>query len=449
MRERVRAGIDGEFESLFCEAFDGLGAGDDVVHIRSLEVTLSVASAGDLLERLREGLETALREACHAASVAARKPAARTTDAPAYLRSVLLHYLAHGELAWHAASLATDAMAHALREQARGLAEEATPLAAFAAEPLRARIAAAMRLLQLLDAAARARIVQQALGSARGAPRSALAARLANALSRESLAADRVLRAQALALASSARASSGEDAAAWAAARQAIAAVLRDDSAQPRDPLAALGRPLDAAALAHDAPSAMPETRAGIERTAACEVPPEHAACEGIAALDAGLVLLHAYLPALLAECGLVATGSREIAGTCLPRAAMLLHWLMAGRDEAFEYELATAKLLLGVAPERALLTDTRLLTDADRAEGDALLAAAVSHWTALGSTSIDGLRTAFLQRRGTLRDLGHAWHLQVQPGPFDVLLARAPWALGIVKLPWMTRPISIDWPTR
>jgi hypothetical protein len=65
-----------------------------------------------------------------------------------------------------------------------------------------------------------------------------------------------------------------------------------------------------------------------------------------------------------------------------------------------------------------------------------------------LGETSIDGLRHTFLQRRGVLRDAGHAWNLQVEPAAFDVLLASLPWTFGIVRLPWMTRPIFIEWPT-
>jgi len=169
---------------------------------------------------------------------------------------------------------------------------------------------------------------------------------------------------------------------------------------------------------------------------------------EGVPAHDAGLVLLHPYLERLFDAAGIARDGAGRIPEASAPRAAALLHWLLAGREEIHEFELATIKVLLGLEPGRMLLVASGLLSQVDRAEADALLAAAVSHWTLLGETSIDGLRQTFLQRRGVLRDLGPAWNLQVEPAPFDVLLGSLPWAFNIVKLPWMTRPIFIEWPT-
>jgi len=69
-------------------------------------------------------------------------------------------------------------------------------------------------------------------------------------------------------------------------------------------------------------------------------------------------------------------------------------------------------------------------------------------HWKALGKTSVDGLRVAFLQRRGALREEEDGWRLQLEPESFDVLLGHLPWGLATVKLPWMTRPLYTDWPT-
>ena len=169
---------------------------------------------------------------------------------------------------------------------------------------------------------------------------------------------------------------------------------------------------------------------------------------EGVPAHDAGLVLLHPYLDRLFDAVGLARDDAGAIPEASLPRVAALLHWLLAGREEIHEFELATIKVLLGATPERMVLVAPGLLSENDRAEADALLTAAVSHWEVLGETSIDGLRRTFLQRRGVLRDLGHAWSLQVEPAPFDVLLASLPWTFNIVKLPWMTRPIFIEWPT-
>jgi hypothetical protein len=131
-----------------------------------------------------------------------------------------------------------------------------------------------------------------------------------------------------------------------------------------------------------------------------------------------------------------------------LPRAAALLHWLATGREEVFEFELGLIKVLLGLTPDDPLPVADGLLSDGDRTEGDALLAAAIEHWHALGRTSIAGLRVSFLQRRGLLARDERGWQLRVEPESFDVLLGRLPWGIGITKLPWMTRPLFTDWPT-
>ena len=131
-----------------------------------------------------------------------------------------------------------------------------------------------------------------------------------------------------------------------------------------------------------------------------------------------------------------------------LPRAAAMLHWLASEREEIYEFELTTIKVLLGLMPDHVLLAGAGLLSEADRIEADALLAAAISHWGALGKTGVAALRMSFLQRRGLLRNMGSGWQLQVEPESFDLLLGKLPWGISIVRLPWMTRPIFTDWPT-
>jgi hypothetical protein len=162
-----------------------------------------------------------------------------------------------------------------------------------------------------------------------------------------------------------------------------------------------------------------------------------------IAVRCAGLVLLHPFLPRLFESVGLLGLPWPE-----LPRAAALLHWLATGRDEVHELELCFVKILLGLRPEEPLLVEAGLLTAADREEGEALLQAAVQHWSALKGTTSTGLRASFLQRGGLLREDDAGWRLQVEPAAFDLLLDHLPWGIGVVKLPWMTRPIFTDWPT-
>jgi hypothetical protein len=168
----------------------------------------------------------------------------------------------------------------------------------------------------------------------------------------------------------------------------------------------------------------------------------------GVLVPHAGLVLLHPFLPQLFGAVGVVRPGEKALTVDQLPRSAALLHWLAVGRTEVYEFELPLVKVLLGISPENPLSVAAGLLSESDRAEGDALLAAVVEHWSALGKTSIDGLRGSFLRRRGLLRAGERGWQLQMESESFDVLLGRLPWAVGIVKLPWMPTPMFIDWPT-
>ena len=85
-------------------------------------------------------------------------------------------------------------------------------------------------------------------------------------------------------------------------------------------------------------------------------------------------------------------------------------------------------------------------LSEADAAEAESLLRAAIGHWTALGQASPAALRETFLQRPGRLGRVAEGWRLEVERRGTDVLLDRLPWGLGAVRLPWMPHPLFVDW---
>jgi hypothetical protein len=167
-----------------------------------------------------------------------------------------------------------------------------------------------------------------------------------------------------------------------------------------------------------------------------------------VAVDHAGLVLIHPFLPTLFERTGITQTTQRSIAVEALPRAAALLAYAARGDDDPREFELGLIKVLLGLRPETVLLVPAGLVSDADRMEIDDLLHSVVEHWQVLKHTSIGGLRTSFLQRRGLLADIDAAWRLRVESHGFDVLVQHLPWALSTTTLPWMTKPIFTEWPT-
>jgi hypothetical protein len=172
--------------------------------------------------------------------------------------------------------------------------------------------------------------------------------------------------------------------------------------------------------------------------------PADDAPLESIYVLNAGLVLASAYLPRLFDMLGLVEK-KRFINRDATERAIHLLEVLANNRTAAPEFQLALNKVLCGVAGAAPIAGGIEI-TPAEQEAVDGLIRSMIAHWKALGNTSPEGLRTAFLQREGFLALKGDAWHLQVQGRSYDMLLDRLPWPYTPVKYPWMARPIHVEW---
>jgi hypothetical protein len=163
---------------------------------------------------------------------------------------------------------------------------------------------------------------------------------------------------------------------------------------------------------------------------------------EGVYIENAGLVLLHPFLPRLFEGLGIAA----EDTLIQPERALGLLHFLTTGQRIAPEYEVILPKILCNLPLEAPVESDIGL-TQSETEEAEALLEAVVHHWEALRNTSIDGLRGTFLLRLGklSLRDDGD-WLLQIEANTVDILLNNLPWGIGMIKLPWMQRMLWVEW---
>ena len=449
-RMQLRAEMD-SLSSVFAEAFDAVAGDDEVLRIPrlSLEIALPAEGGvpGSFARLLHAELARALR---HRVPRESSSACARRITRAASVRQALLHYLATGRVPWHESDAVPGTVARALEEEARALASDPEAFeAVLPKSPFAHRLAACFRWLQLVEADDGSRMLASLSRPGNGDDADVAALRAAIAGSPAG-APYEALRLRALALAF-------ESLDAPACAASSTRHVLRQELGREASFLAA--KAIDVTDPRKGAMAKREVTRevAGEPRVPrrvdrAPAIAPDSWPVEeeeGFTGHDAGLVLLHPYLPRLFEATAIGADDAREIPEPSLPRAAALLHYLLRGEDEIHEFELVVIKVLLGIAPDRMVLVGDGLLAAADREEADALLAAAIDHWPGLGSTSRAGLRQAFLQRHGRLRDAGAAWTLQVETSPFDVLLARIPWTLGTVKLPWMTRPIFIDWPTR
>ncbi|ABD80310.1 contractile injection system tape measure protein [Saccharophagus degradans] len=159
----------------------------------------------------------------------------------------------------------------------------------------------------------------------------------------------------------------------------------------------------------------------------------------------AGLVLLFPYLPRLFNACNIV-LDEKRIAVNQLPQAARLLAYLAQGNNFCHEYQLGTIKLLLGLPLDAALPLENIPLTTAEIEQCESLLASFINHWAAIKNTSIDGVRSAFLQREGYAKLTDQGWSIYIERNGYDALLDQLPFSLSVVKLPWMKHALQIEW---
>jgi hypothetical protein len=163
---------------------------------------------------------------------------------------------------------------------------------------------------------------------------------------------------------------------------------------------------------------------------------------EGIYIENAGLILLHPFLPQFFTALAI----AKEDQLIQPERALCLLHFLTTGLLIAPEYEVTLAKVLCNIPLDTPVESDMGL-SELELEEAKALLDAVIHHWDALRNTSIDGLRGEFLLRFGKLsvRNDGD-WLLQIENKTADILLNQLPWGISMIKLPWMQRMLWVEW---
>jgi hypothetical protein len=159
---------------------------------------------------------------------------------------------------------------------------------------------------------------------------------------------------------------------------------------------------------------------------------------------NAGLVLLHPFLPALFDNLTLIE--EKDWFGeTSVYKAVMAMQFMVTGKDETEEFDLVLNKILCGIAVDEVV--PTAILPDEEtKTECDVLLMEVIKHWDVLKNTSIAGFREAFLQRNGKLSKVDNGWQLLVEQKTIDILLNQLPWGIGLIKLPWMNEMLYVEW---
>ena len=158
----------------------------------------------------------------------------------------------------------------------------------------------------------------------------------------------------------------------------------------------------------------------------------------------AGLILVAPFFTQLFKRLGFIEQKD-FVSDEYKTRAVSIMDYITTGRFQPEEHQLVLHKILAGL-PAEFPLDPVPGLSDEEIATADSMLDAVITNWKAIGNTSREGLREAFLQREGKLTRIENGWDLTVATHGIDVLLEKLPWGITIIRLPWMHDIINVQW---
>lgn len=159
---------------------------------------------------------------------------------------------------------------------------------------------------------------------------------------------------------------------------------------------------------------------------------------------NAGLILLHPFLPTFFTRTNLMHEG-KFIDEHKQFRAPCLLQYAVTGSEKHAEHQMVLNKILSGIKAEEAL-PEISILSEQEKQVSNELLRVVIQQWEKMKNTSIEGFRTSFLQREGALTLTADAWVLKIEQRGYDILLQTLPWGMGMIKTSWMDKPLIVEW---
>ena len=164
---------------------------------------------------------------------------------------------------------------------------------------------------------------------------------------------------------------------------------------------------------------------------------------DGIYVANAGVVLLHPFLPGFFRNIGFVEKENFVDFSVC-QKAVVMLHYLATGNTIPEEHELVIPKMLCASPINEPVSNNISFSTEELR-EAEDLLTSSIAQWEILKGTSPAGLRESFLQRGGKLFMKNDQPHLQIEASAIDMLLDHLPWNLSMIMLPYLAhRPLTV-----
>lgn len=165
---------------------------------------------------------------------------------------------------------------------------------------------------------------------------------------------------------------------------------------------------------------------------------------EGIPVRNGGLVLLWPYLGRLFSRLQLT-DGKNFLGDRELSRAIRLTEYVVTGRTDMEEHQLALNKVLCGAPLDFEVPAEL----DVTPEEADLslkMLQGAIRNWEKLKTTKPETFRETFLRREAIIYRVDERWELVVQRKPYDMLLDTLPWNITMIQLSWMPDRLVVQW---
>ena len=160
---------------------------------------------------------------------------------------------------------------------------------------------------------------------------------------------------------------------------------------------------------------------------------------------NAGLILLHPFLPAFFSLLGLLTEKHHFTSTEAQKRAVHLLRHLTGIEVEKPSLPLTLEKVLCGLPLSFPIENDFNITPEEQR-EAEELLNTICEYWKPLNRSSYQSLQGTFLQRNGTLEYADETWIIRVEGNAFDILLEDLTWEISTIILPWLDPMIYVEW---
>lgn len=164
----------------------------------------------------------------------------------------------------------------------------------------------------------------------------------------------------------------------------------------------------------------------------------------GVYINNAGLSLLWPFLGRYFKRLNMIKDGD-FISEEMRMRGVQLTQYLVTGKTEIEESELALNKLLCGAEKDLVIEYDLDI-SEEEITLSESLLQGVIYNWEKMRGTRTETFRQTFLQRAGVLRLEEDYYELKVEEKSYDMLLTTLPWNLSMIKLAWMKSRLTVIW---